>query len=335
MKIYLNSDTCRWILDEANITYNQVNTILDSDISMFHVPFPYVQQFELDIDHAVTSCKKVIIVCSELHDSTVDFIKRYQDPKIVYFTCGFIEGVTSYKWMDWFINTTYFYKNNPEVLEQLHPFDIKPKMFDVLLGQQRSHRDFIYNNINQTNNIVTYIQKRGNIQTLDTNSWIWELNNLELPNYDFNHTITTIKFHGHEMSLSQVIPFNIYNQTAYSVVAETNHQNGYSFFTEKIVKPILAQRLFVVFSGQFYLKNLREFGFKTFDDIIDESYDTIEDNNTRFKSVLKQIEYLYTQPQDKILSKIQPIVEHNKTLMLDTDWLRNFTNQLSFLTQKL
>jgi hypothetical protein len=141
-------------------------------------------------------------------------------------------------------------------------------------------------------------------------------------------SITPIKFNGQQMPLSQVIPFSIYNQTAYTIVAETNYDNHYSFYTEKIVKPILAERLFIIFSGQHYLRNLRRLGFKTFDGIVDETYDDIEDHDLRFKLACEQIKYLCGQPQEEILAKIRPITEHNKQVMLETDWYGNFSKEL-------
>jgi hypothetical protein len=125
-----------------------------------------------------------------------------------------------------------------------------------------------------------------------------------------------------------VIPFSIYNQTAYTVVAETNYDNHYSFYTEKIVKPILAERLFIVFSGQYYLRNLRKLGFKTFDGIIDETYDSIADNDQRFSSACEQMEYLFNQSQEEVLAKIRSVTEHNKQVMLETDWYGNFSKEL-------
>jgi hypothetical protein len=130
------------------------------------------------------------------------------------------------------------------------------------------------------------------------------------------------------MSLSQVVPISIYNQTAYSIVCETNYDNHYNFYTEKIVKPILAERLFIVFSGQYYLRNLRSLGFKTFDGIVDETYDDIEDYNLRFELACEQITYLINQPQEKILEQIRPITEHNKQIMLETDWYGDFAKEL-------
>jgi len=86
--------------------------------------------------------------------------------------------------------------------------------------------------------------------------------------------------------------------------------------------------LFIVFSGQHYLRNLRSLGFKTFDGIIDESYDSIEDNNLRFKLACEQMQYLIDQPQEEILAKIRPITEHNKRIMLATDWYGDFAREL-------
>jgi hypothetical protein len=131
-----------------------------------------------------------------------------------------------------------------------------------------------------------------------------------------------------EMSISTIVPISIYNQTAYSIVAETNFDNDYSFYTEKIVKPIIAERLFIVFSGQYYLRNLRSLGFRTFDGIIDETYDTIEDPTTRFARAFKQMEYLITLSQADVLEKIREIVEHNKRIMFETDWQQQFHTNL-------
>jgi hypothetical protein len=130
------------------------------------------------------------------------------------------------------------------------------------------------------------------------------------------------------MTLSQIIPTNIYNQTAYTVVAETNAFNHFNFYTEKIVKPILAERLFIVFAGRYYLNNLRSLGFRTFDGIIDESYDAVEDPQTRYALACEQLRYLCTVPQEEILDKIKPIAQHNQEVMLGTNWHGNMLTEL-------
>ena len=338
MLIYANSPVSRWHVFTAELRcttdIKKFKEMCDAEPKKFsaavmHIPFPYENgpgaEFERCLAEVIDHCDKVAVLCSELHDVTINAMIKNNDPKIKYFLCGFARYIDSTPWMDWFTTSGYFYKNNPTVLDQLTPYQTKSKVFDILLGQPKPHRDTVYqyikNNNFQDQVIMTYLHGSNTIiPSEDTNNFIWEDDNLELLETDIKWTVTQVKYHGHEMSLSQVVPIKIYNQTAYTVVCETNFSNHYSFYTEKIVKPILAERLFIVLSGQHYLRNLRSFGFRTFDGIIDESYDDVEDNTERFRLACEQIQYLLTQPQEDILSKIKPITEHNKRLMLETEW---------------
>lgn len=339
---YINSDCCNCHLnsiDESIKRTYDVNTFLtstsDRKISILHVPFPYDPLFEETVNLTIAHSDHVIILCSELHLRTVDFINRFNHIKISYLINGFINDTPARLWLDWFITTTYVYKNS-QILDQLNPYQVKEKYFDILLGQRRPHRDFIYSNINKkqlTNNVIMTYLLDGSIpipqQPID--NWLWEMPGLTIPVTNFNHTITTVNYYGYNISLSQIVPIDIYNQTAYSIVAETNFDNHYTFFTEKIVKPILARRLFIVFSGQYYLRNLRRLGFITFDNIIDESYDLIEEPVLRFELAFAQIEYLMQQPQAQILKAIKPIVEHNRNLILNTNWYEDFIREVKLL----
>jgi hypothetical protein len=130
------------------------------------------------------------------------------------------------------------------------------------------------------------------------------------------------------MSLSQVMPLNIYNQTAYSLVCETNCDNDCVFFTEKTVKPILARRLFVMVANRYSLAMLRDLGFQTFNTIIDESYDEIEHYPTRQYAALEQLKWLCKQPQEQILAQCRDIVDHNYNVMMGRDWYREFSGTL-------
>lgn len=337
--IYVDSDTCNWHLDQLDCQLNKtkdidvfVNSTAEVKLAIFHIPFPLNGSFCQRVDQILNHADKIVILCSELHSDTVGFIQGQTNNKIKYFSCGMIDNVEQELWLDWFITTGYFYKTN-NVLDQLVPYAEKPKTFDILLGQPKPHRTFVYNYINNSKLndrvIMTYMTNFNNsIQTQDSNGWQWGIDGLELPNYEFNWTVTPVKYHGYEMSLSQVVPIDIYNQTAYSVIAETNFENHYTFFTEKTVKPILARRLFVTIAGQHYLRTLRQLGFKTFDTVIDESYDSIADSTVRWSIACRQINYLINTPQLEILEKIKPIVEHNRQLMLNRDWLAEYQQRL-------
>jgi len=275
------------------------------------------------------------VLVSELHNETVDFILRYQNEKINYFVCGAVDQVTAAPWMDWFITSSYFYKKNT-VLDQLIPYQPKEKLFDILLGQRKKHRNIIYNHINASNLqdqvVMSYLSHVDKIvEGKDTAGWIWPNEELEILHKDLRWTVSQVVYLGQQMSLSQVLPINIYNQTTYSIIAETNFANHYSFYTEKTVKPILGRRLFLAFSGQYFLRNLRNMGFKTFDGIIDETYDTVADIEVRGKLITEQIDYLVEQDQSKILELVKPITEHNYQVLIETDWLGNFHQEFKNL----
>lgn len=334
-KIYADSPVSQWYVKQIGLQYTLDIT---ANLAVYHVPFPYDQghgeQFESRIDQSLIHSDSIIILCSELHEKTANFIRRYQNPKIKFFLCGAVEDVESSDWMDWFITSSHFYKTNPvKVLDKLTPYAVKPKMFDILLGQFREHRTIIYDYINGNHLndqvLMTYIKDQEKISTNGNSStWYWENEGLEIIDTDLKYTVGQVRYYGQQMSLSQVIPIKIYNQTAYTVICETNFSDNFVFHTEKIVKPILARRLFIVFGGHHYLKNLQRLGFKTFSSIIDESYDDESDYKSRGAMICEQVNQLIQKDQQQVLDAIRPIVDHNYRVMMTTDWYGDFAREL-------
>lgn len=308
--------------------------------AIFHAPFPRHLDFdnlESKLNEISNSSHKILIMVSELHDITTDFIEKFDRPNVVFFLNGDLNLTLNHAqtrhWISWFETTARFYKNNLSILDQLTPYTVKPRYFDILLGQKRPHRDFIYNYMTNNDlakdNILTYlVSDNVRFQDRSQDEYIWEIPGVEIPDWPMRHTITKIKYYDQLICLSQIVPVSIYNQTAYSLVAETwGSDNRFTFNTEKIVKPILAERLFLVASNQYYLRNLRGLGFKTFENIVDESYDHEPLLEKRCSMICQQIEYLMSKPQSEILEQIRPITEYNKSLMLDTDWHGEFARE--------
>lgn len=226
----------------------------------------------------------------------------------------------------WLQYVSDIYRQLPDKLTELNPYQSKPKMFDALLGYPRDYRTFIYDSILK-NNLQNHILTSYN--TVDTSSkdhfyakdyFIWEPGTELLENENLEYTSNYVSYLGIRCMLSAVMPIQVYNQTAYSIVAETHVKTEVSFFTEKIAKPLLARRLFVVFANYRYLYNLRQLGFRTFNGIIDESYDEIYNNENRWAMAFEQVRQLCNRNQQEIFAMIKPIVEHNYQLMMDTDW---------------
>ena len=82
----------------------------------------------------------------------------------------------------------------------------------------------------------------------------------------------------------------------------------------------MAKRLFIMFAGPNYLESIRSLGYKTFNEIIDESYDLELDDKTRWNMALEQVKLLTTIDQQYVLEKIKPVLEHNYNLFVNTDY---------------
>ena len=103
-----------------------------------------------------------------------------------------------------------------------------------------------------------------------------------------------------------------YEDTYFSVVVETEFGNPYSFRTEKIWKPILASHPWIAVSNYGYYRDIREIGFKTFDGIIDESFDLIKDNQKRIEYIARVITDLCNQNLDDFLVACGDICAYNR-----------------------
>jgi len=347
---YQDDDTCRWhtqmLSDQGyNVDTNScfysadnlddfIGSHFSRKIALYHTPYPpettWLARFEKT--YAVSDLN--VVICSELHEATVNQLVTLDRSNVAIFACGHMEHEFQHahvgKFMDWFILPTHFYTHLlPNLLkEKLLPQEKKPKMFDALLGLHRPHRQFVYDHVNASD-IKDQVFMTYHGSSLEDNSkFIYEPEIEFMPDKKLSWTIDNVMYYGYEKSLSMIVPITIYNQTYYSLVAETNYFNHFNFYTEKIVKPLMAGRLFVAIAGQHYLKNLRGMGYQTFDSIIDESYDLEADQEVRWTMALAQVRELCARDPQEVYGKIAPVIEHNKKLILDKDWYEEFSKEL-------
>lgn len=344
--VYCDSDSIRYHFSQ----FKQINPLRDCagydnldefwqascsiKIAGLHVPYPFNNEFRNKVLAISARCDHVFVVATEVHPEIVSFIQSTDLANITYYICGFVNFELQHAqmkpFMDWFETSTYFYRHwLPEILTRLRPYETKYRAFDILLGRKKLHRDELYKHIKEKPclGIVTYFDSHTSQLGNDPDKWIWEHTGVKIINQP-DWTVDRVNYYGHVMSLSQIIPVNVYNQTAYSVVAETCFHDSFAFFTEKTSKPIIAKRLFVMFAGRDYLANLRRLGFKTFNGIIDETYDSESDAVIRWRCAWEQMVWLADQPQEQILQQVQPIVEHNFSVMMRTNWAENFRLEL-------
>lgn len=90
------------------------------------------------------------------------------------------------------------------------------------------------------------------------------------------------------------------------------------FLTEKTYKPIIAKHPFIIVSMPNSLKVLNVMGFKTFHPFIDETYDSIEDDESRLLLIMDEVQRLCNNTDEEWLEfqqNIKHIVEHNFRVM--------------------
>jgi hypothetical protein len=98
------------------------------------------------------------------------------------------------------------------------------------------------------------------------------------------------------------------------VPTETVYFGQRTHITEKTFKAIALEMPFVLVASAGSLEYLREYGFQTFDGILDESYDTEIDDIRRVERVaqlLKDLDNLSVRERQQIHRACLPRVQHN------------------------
>ena len=102
-----------------------------------------------------------------------------------------------------------------------------------------------------------------------------------------------------------------YNDTACSIVSETNDNDYEVFMTKKIWKPIIAQQLFVVHGNYLYLQMLRDMGFRTFNHYFEEVYDLDRDPDMRINTIVDVCDRLRDAPWQDIYLQSKALRQYN------------------------
>ena len=110
---------------------------------------------------------------------------------------------------------------------------------------------------------------------------------------------------------SQRIHFKeeFYKYIGCDIVSETVLNYPHPFMTEKTIRPIMCKRMFIILGAPHTLQLLHSKGFQTFDDFVDETYDTILNPEERFLAVVEETKKLCEKPTKKIIEYLKSIEE--------------------------
>ena len=275
-----------------------------------------------------------VLFVTEIFDITRDFDWINSLPNLLIVTpCQHNFGLLNYPWITWqhWLQDAADVYQQPGLAEYIATLDTaqaKPQLFDVLLGGERPYRTLLHDWVEQdpvlsAESIMSYY---GGTTTRPKIILEPDMDPDRLPT-PF-HTGFSLEFCGVSTRMAVVPPVSVYQQCAYSMVTETNAQHNYVFFTEKIARVMACERLFIVLSSYRYLHYLRQAGFQTFGDIINESYDLEVDDVRRWRMAFEQMQVLATMDQQQVLERIQPIVKHNQQVLLQTDWHKKMSQQV-------
>lgn len=230
--------------------------------------------------------------------------EHVQDGRIGLLTSGDLEPGWRYCQTDCYFSNIVEYLENKDAQIQaaLAHKDNRPYDFLFLNGRLRPHRKHLIDGFRLDRLLDRALWTNLGAQVemsftsrLDTGSH--EPIRTLPPEYEIERaiprlgTLPTTGFVKHELFGNTwgdaIVNPRCYTDTWFSVVTETIFDYPHTFRTEKIWKPILMAHPFVVAANPGYLRDLRSVGFRTFGDVIDESYDDIEDVHQRIYSIIR------------------------------------------------
>lgn len=120
-----------------------------------------------------------------------------------------------------------------------------------------------------------------------------------------------------------------YLDTYFHITSETSFvgDSKHPFFSEKTFHPIVNLQPFIFVGNPFSLKQLQDFGFKTFHPYIDETYDQIEEPKERFKLIEKEIEKLASMTHQELHDLYYILSDR---VIYNQNFLRTFKNYYPF-----
>jgi hypothetical protein len=114
-----------------------------------------------------------------------------------------------------------------------------------------------------------------------------------------------------------------YSATRFEVVLETLFDDQRLHLTEKSLRPLAIGQPFLLMASHGSLAYLRSYGFQTFNEVIDESYDLIENPYQRLCAVVNEMKRIASwsdYEKQYNLNKLQQITQYNRKHFFSKDF---------------
>lgn len=190
------------------------------------------------------------------------------------------------------------------------------KDFLITMGRQSQARDIIYNGLlDAGKNSVMIYHRDGN----------WDWSQTTVPSHYIGEDSAPMNW-----QKSLVPSLDLYNQCAFEVSSETMTTEG-SWFTEKTMRSIAAKMPLVLMSVPGALKELRNLGFQTFGSYIDESYDTIDNEQDRALKVVNTVNDIVESGSSDFANSVKHITDHNWNRLIELKGRFQYNKDQRFL----
>lgn len=220
----------------------------------------------------------------------------------------------------YFIRIVLSWYGNYHVQKFSPSIDEKKETFMVYLnGKPHQHRCELMDLVQKTN-------------LLEDSIWSWQALTSSFPFYenhpdvypnrkfDFKHWNEEIKLIDTDKT-TYLHKENFYQSNNQAEVEEncnyfiqlvSESSAEYFFLTEKVVKPLVHGKLFITSACKGYHKKLEELGFKLYDEIIDYSFDMLDDYKDRNEGIIKNLQNLKNQNYEKIYQTVKEKLIYNQ-----------------------
>ena len=194
-------------------------------------------------------------------------------------------------------------------IEKFQDREVLPtKKFICLMGHSTKQRDFLWDFLKDKNGHTSYLDRK-----------------VGLPNSNVYIESLIATTFGSTSSTDRLRTY--YRDSYFSIVPEGE---GGGQLSEKVHKPLLYGHPFILFSynhdiGEFatgMLSRLKEWGFETFPELFDESYDEISNVEDRRNNFKQQILRLYNMETKELQKLCESVVEkciHNQKTILSLE----------------
>jgi hypothetical protein len=280
-------------------------------------------------------------------------IELLQQRRMALVGCGDMEPELPHLFYDSYLCKPYEYAENLEQcarVNEIYAKHDKPYKFLFLNGRTRPHRKYMIESLRPVLDHALWTN-------LDTSPVHYHTYNTELlsqptelrllpPQYEVAQFRTGIKSQYQSLFVKSelfdqhwgeiYIQAEPYIDTYFSVVTETVCDYPYSLRSEKIYKPIAMGHPWIAVANCGFYRDLIRQGFQTYSNLIDESFDNIDNNQDRLDRVAEVIKDLCQQNLVDFLVAAESISKYNQQHMaeLGPRIRRDFPQQfLSFIQQ--